>query len=91
MFTGTKDPNSIEDFEIDWANRAASDPILTSTWTAETGLTVVSSAIDGTKTKTLVRLSGGTVGTILRVTNRVTLTNSAQVLEATVALRIENQ
>jgi hypothetical protein len=88
MFTGTKDPQSKEDFAIDWINRAATDHIVSSTWTAQTGLTVVGSNVVG-GTKTQVRLSGGVAGKTLIVTNKVTLT-SGQELEASIALRCED-
>jgi hypothetical protein len=88
MFTGTKDPNSTEDFEIDWVNRASGDAIVESTWTADTPMVVETDSILGTKTR--VRLSGGTAGKTLKAKNTVTLT-SGQILEATIALRIEDQ
>ena len=60
MIVTKKDPNSIEDFALDWSARAASDTISASTWTVSTGLTVVADSY--TDTTTTVRLSGGVVG-----------------------------
>lgn len=78
--TFTKDPNDIADTGIDWdandflANRSTT--ISTSTWTPDAGLTVVTSS--KTNTTTLVRISGGTAGTVYDLLNHVVLANGEE-------------
>jgi hypothetical protein len=77
-----KDPNAIIDYDIDWnpvvegRNPYLQDDetISTSTWLiteGDDGALILSSAsiLDGTRTK--VFTSGGTVGAIYRITNRI--------------------
>lgn len=78
-----KDPNEVLDYVFDWApasnhRRGADgdwlvggDTISTRTVTAESGLTVASSAITDDSTSVTVWLSGGTAGTSYRVSCRV--------------------
>lgn len=77
LATFDKDPSDIMDKGIDWdANDFLTDrttTISTSTWTADTGLTVVTSS--KTNTTTLVRISGGTAGARYTLTNHVILAN----------------
>src|SRR4029077_3895415 len=70
--TFIKDPQSVIDFSIDWTAPLAgsSDSILTSTWTADAGIIVVSSTY--VTDTTTVFLSGGTDQTRYKVTNVVT-------------------
>jgi hypothetical protein len=69
-FTKYKDPNDVRDFTIDWSGAlVGSDTITTSTWSAESGVTVVTST--KTNTTTTVWLSGGTDGEGYSVTNRI--------------------
>jgi hypothetical protein len=66
-----KDPSAVLDYSIDWTPWLPSgDTIATSTWVAETGITIDSTA--NSTTKTTVWLSGGTAGTIYKVTNTIT-------------------
>ena len=68
-----KDPNSVLDYKIDWTNWLAytspADTISTSSWTADSGITIDSSS--KTTRKATVWLSGGTVGGEYEVTNRI--------------------
>jgi hypothetical protein len=85
----SKDPSSVEDFAIDWSLRATGgNDIASSTWTVPTGITKIS---DGaTATRTLIRLSGGTVGKTYRLRNLVTLEDS-QVLAKTIDIYVDYQ
>lgn len=81
-----KDPASVLDYARDWSEwLAAGETITTSTWTADpTNADAVlhinsSSQANGVAT---IWLSGGTVGVVYRITNRVT-TSAARVDERT--------
>ena len=67
-----KDPDAILDYINDWSDWLDGDTISTSTWTAEEGITVVSST--ESNTTSTVWLSGGSVGTMYLVTNRIVTT-----------------
>ena len=73
-----KDPDSVVDYVIDWATWLAGtspvDTISTSTWTAETGITIDSDTNSTTRAK--VWLSGGSDGTTYTVTNRIVTAGS---------------
>jgi hypothetical protein len=64
-----KDPNAVLDYVNDWSDWLGTDTIVTSTWTAPTGITVDSNA--KTDTSTTVWLSGGTTGITYSVVNRI--------------------
>lgn len=65
-----KDPDAVLDFVVDWSDwLVAGDSIVESEWISE-GLTTATPSLDGAKAT--VWLSGGTVGTTYKVTNRVT-------------------
>jgi hypothetical protein len=71
--TWVKDPNTIIDRAVNWVNwLATGDSLATKTVTADSGLTVDSSAISGTSVT--ARLSGGTVGKDYNVLYRITTT-----------------
>ena len=66
----TKDAADVVDFTINWASvLATGETISTSTWTADTGITVDSNS--KTTTTTTVWLSGGTVNTPYKVYNTI--------------------
>lgn len=69
--TAIKDPNAVLDYGYDWSKWLLSvdDTITSSTWTV-TGATADSDSHDDTTTT--VWLSGGTVGTPIVATNRIT-------------------
>ena len=71
MITTQKDPNSTEDFVLDWSTEIGADTISSATWTVTGGLVAVTSS--NTTTTTTVRLKGGTSGNIAVATCRVTL------------------
>lgn len=77
--TFVKDPDAIKAFAVDWTDWlnevSPQDTISTSTWTAESGIT-----IDGNtnNTKTAwVTLSGGVAGVTYNVTNEITTANGS--------------
>lgn len=69
-FVAEKDPAAVLDYQFNWAEWLAEDTIAASTWTADDGLTVASSAF--TNVLTTVWLSGGAVGLTYAVTNHIT-------------------
>lgn len=65
-----KDPSAILDYTVDWSNWLdTAETITSSTWTADTGLTIVSSS--RTSNKSTVFLSGGTGGENYLVSNTI--------------------
>jgi uncharacterized protein (DUF697 family) len=65
-----KDPNSILDFALDWADWLDGDTITSSSFTVAAGLTKQSEDFD--LAETVVWLAGGTVGQVYNVTNHIT-------------------
>lgn len=65
-----KDPDEIVNFGIDWADYLKSDTITGSNWIVPSGISQVSASF--TDTQAVIKLSGGTLGTTYRVTNRIT-------------------
>jgi hypothetical protein len=71
-----KDPNATLDYQIDWSNwLATGESIVSAVWTV-TGATLTTSV--ATAKAATVWLSGGTVGTLISATCRIT-TDSAPV------------
>ncbi len=88
-----KDPGSTLDYRVDWtAASAEGQSIAASSWQVEPagdgGLQVEAS--DLADKLATVRLSGGGVGMLYRVVNRVTFSNGS-VDERTLALRVEER
>lgn len=89
MSAFTKDPTAVLDYRIDWASWLAdAETITTSTWTAQTGITIDSSS--ATTTTTTVWLSGGTARTVYTVTNRIT-TNQGRTDERTLHITVTDR
>jgi hypothetical protein len=66
-----KDPDSIVDYAVDWSDwMATGDSISTSVWILPAGLTEESKS--NTSTVATIFVSGGTAGTQVLVTNRIT-------------------
>lgn len=65
----TKIAGSVLDYEEDWATWLDTDTISSSSWVADTGVTIDSDS--NTTTKAIVWLSGGTVGTSYDITNTI--------------------
>ncbi len=65
-----KDPDALLDYGFRWDKwLMEGDTILDSLWFAEEGITIESDDRDATKTR--VWLSGGEIGKVYRVTNRI--------------------
>jgi hypothetical protein len=88
-----KDPGSTLDYRVDWtAACPEGHAIVTSSWHIEPdmagGLQVEAHALEGKQAT--VRVSGGAVGTLSRIVNRVGFSNGS-VEERTLALRVEER
>ncbi len=82
-----KDPASVLDYTVDWADYLVSDTISTSTWTVPAGITLDSQS--NTATTTTVWLSGGTHNTAYTATNKVT-TAGGRTVERSIWVKVEN-
>lgn len=85
-FKATKDPQAKLDFGLDWTAWLGVDNITTSTWTADTGLTLTNATYNA-KTTT-VWIAGGTAGEKLSATNRI-ITAAGRQDERTIILAIK--
>ena len=88
MKTFTKDPSDVLDYTRKASKFLGSDTITTSTWTADSGITIDSSSND-TNSAT-VWLSGGTSGQTYTVTNRI-VTAAGRTKEKSFQLKVEEQ
>jgi hypothetical protein len=84
-----KDPDAVLDWKWDWTNwMNANETISSSTFVADAGLTIDSSA-NGVTTTT-VWLSGGNPGEPYRVSNKIT-TNQGRTDERSITIRVTNR
>lgn len=81
----TKDPDETVDFIINWAVHLGSDTISSSSWAAETGITVDSNT--NTTTTATVWLSGGTLKVYYLVTNTI-VTDGGRTLEQSIRIHM---
>ena len=87
--TIAKDPESVLDWAWEFSDwRGSGDSISNKTVTAETGITVDSSAINGTQV--VVWLSGGTAGESYDVTVQA-VTANGRTVERTVTFEVSEQ
>ena len=87
-----KDPHARIDHGTDWSGSLSGQSVTDSDWSVSPveagGLAVEDSALEGTSAR--VRLSGGLMGRLYRLTNSVTLSDG-QVLERSVTFRVEER
>lgn len=69
-----KDPDGIQDYVFNWAQKLNGDTISTSTFLLPDGLTSVSTS--NTTTTATIFVSGGSAGAMYRITNRITTAGS---------------
>jgi len=90
-FEATKDPQAVEDYTIDWAatlsDSSPADTISSSTWTADSSVTIASSS--NTSSTTTVMVSGGTLGRYCSLVNRI-VTAGARTYDRTITLKIQH-
>jgi hypothetical protein len=87
-----KDPDEVLDYEVDWSGRLDDgDTLATSSWEMPTvpdeELVKNSSSINEDETKTLIWLSGGTLGENYELLNRVT-TAGGRTMDQTMKLKV---
>jgi len=87
-YAPAKSPNETLNFGVDWTDWLAGDTILTSTWTVGTGLTVGAKTIDPAGQKATLWLSGGTLGQVYILNNKIT-TQGGRIKEQTWKLEIK--
>ena len=83
--TYSKDPDETLDYIINWATHLGSDTISSSSWVAETGITIDSDT--NTTTTATVWLSGGTLGQFYLVTNTI-VTDGGRTLEQSIRVHM---
>ncbi len=83
-----KDPDEVLDYEIDWSARLLTDTIVTSTWVVPTG--IVEDSTENTTTTTTIWLSGGTLGDVYEVLNRV-VTAGGRTMDQSVKLKVKSK
>lgn len=75
---GTKTPDEVKDYSLDWSKDIGSDIITStanSTWSVSpAGVTVTQATLAANGTLTTVWLSGGTAGQVYLVKNKITTT-----------------
>lgn len=84
----TKDPDAILDYENDWEDWLDGDTISSSSWAADTGLTVDSDS--HTTTTATAWLSGGTIGVAYDITNTI-ITASGRTDERTIRITVRER
>jgi len=84
----TKDPNSILDYGFNWTKWLDRDTLNSSTWIVPTGITEVSNNYSGQITA--IWLSGGTLGEVYKIVNRIT-TVGGRTDDRTLVLKIRNK
>ena len=72
---------------IDWSDRlilatGAMDPIATSTWAGQTGITITSSTFNATTGIAQALFSSGTAGQSYKITNTITTTGGQTLVQA---------
>ena len=82
--TFIKDPNAIQDFNVDWTDALEGDTISSSSWTVPAGITQTSDFYTGTVAT--IWLSGGTAGTSYELTNRI-VTAAGRTDDQTIKIR----
>lgn len=80
-----KDPDEIVNFGIDWEDYLGTDTISGSSWTVPSGITQVGSSF--TTTQATIKLSGGTVGSIYRISNRIT-TSAGETVDQSIDIEV---
>jgi hypothetical protein len=83
-----KDPNSRTDFAFDWSADLEGDTLETSEFLLPDGLTQESVFLEDTRTAIFV--SGGSAGSVYRITNRVT-TSGGRAWDKTIYVKVTEQ
>lgn len=88
-YVDPKTANEVLDYGFNWSSELeVGETITSSTWSAETGITIESSSY--TDTETLVWLSGGTVNSTYKVTNLIVTSASPTEIERSFYIQIKD-
>jgi len=86
-----KDPNASLDYSVDWSTYLeAGETLAGSAWQIDPAGALAYAAVSFGATSATATLSGGTVGHVYRVTNRVT-TSLGRIDDRSFILRVEDQ
>lgn len=83
----TKEPTEELDFGINWSDWLGSLTISASSWSAPSGITIVTNSIDGPNT--IVRLSGGTWGETYELFNTITASPDSEIETRSLVIGIQ--
>lgn len=83
-----KDPDAILDYQVNWSAWLSGDTIQTSTWQAESGITIDSDS--NTTTAATVWLSGGAAGNTYDVTNHI-VTAAGREDDRTIQIKVQEK
>ena len=89
LITTVKDPQSDENFTIDWTTVLAGDTINTSNWEVPSDMSASRAAIINTKTGTVTGLAGGQLGQQYFISNVIVTTTSKQTLVQNLLITIQ--
>jgi hypothetical protein len=86
-----KDPDATLDYSFDWGPwLGGTDTVISSTWTVESGLSIVPASEAFDDTTTTVFITGGAVGENYTLKNTIT-TNGSRTDERSIEIKIRNR
>lgn len=80
-----KDPDEVISFGVDWSEYLGAETVTSSNWTVPSGVTKVGQTLVGKQAN--VTISGGTLGTVNRITNRIT-TSAGETVDQSIDIEI---
>lgn len=80
-----KDPDEVISFGVDWSEYLGAETVTSSNWTVPSGVTKVGQTLVGRQAN--VTISGGTLGAIYRITNRIT-TSAGETVDQSIDIEI---
>lgn len=89
-FRDPKDPDDIDDFTLDWANRLASGETIATFAAAVVAGTVTVSATSTSGATTIARITGGAAGETATVRYRI-VTSAARQFDETATILVQTQ
>ena len=90
MAVRLKDPQESIDYAVDWSDFLASGETISASSWASSSTALAIGTVSATTDTTAVFVSGGTVGDVYRVTNKVTTTQT-RIAERSVIVRVEER
>lgn len=90
MKSFVKDPNATLDYSFDWGPWLSNDTISSSTWIAESGITIVPASESFDATTTTVFITGGADKENYILTNRIT-TNASRTDDRSIQIQVRHR